>query len=97
MKKQLTREDEIKVDELIMDGKHPIEISRRLNINYNSVYYYAKKNCSYKKSHKYTDDEIQYIKENYKTTTIDKISEKLGVPISSIYNKARSLGIRRFK
>lgn len=97
MKKLMTSDDEKKVTELINTGKSPVEVSRELNINYPSVYYFVKKTGIYKRCHKYTKEEVRFIIENYRNMPADKISDNLKIPIVSIYNKARSLGLTKNK
>lgn len=44
---------------------------------------------------KWTDKEIEYIIRAYPETLTKNIAEKLGVPIKSVYNKAKSLGLKK--
>ena len=95
MKKLMTSEDERKVKELIDEGKTAVEISRELDINYNSIYYFVKK-AGYNRLHKYSKEEVRYLIENYHRKTAREIANNLGIPVASIYNKARHLGLARF-
>lgn len=95
MKKLMTSEDEKKVEDLVKTGKTAKEISRELDINYNAIYYFVKKN-GYNRLHQYTKEEIRYLIENYHKKTSREIAKDLDVPISSVYNKARHLGLARF-
>ena len=96
MKKLITSDDEKKINELVKTGKKPREISILLNLNYNSVNYYVVKNRE-KLNHKYTEDEICFLKDNYSKMSAKELSMRLKIPISSIYNKARWLKLARFK
>lgn len=96
MKKLITSDDEKKINELVKTGKKPREISVLLNLNYNSVNYYVVKNRE-RLNHKYTDEEIAYLKDNYNKMSVKELSVKLKIPVGSIYNKARWLRLARFK
>lgn len=95
MKKLMTSEDERKVEDLIKTGKTAVEISRELDINYNSIYYFVKKS-GYNRLHKYSKEETRYLIENYHRKNAREIAKDLGIPVGSIYNKARHLGLARF-
>ena len=97
MKKLMTSDDEKKVKELITAGKKPVEISRELGFPYPVIYYYVKKNCIYKRCHKFTDKEVRYLMENYSTMSVAEMSKALDIPVESLYNKARGLDIAKFR
>ena len=92
----MTSEDEEKVKALIQNGKTATEVSSELNINYNSVYYFLSKSGIYKRCHKYTDADVRFIKDNYMSMSIRDISYLLNIPVQSIYNKARNLGLIKY-
>lgn len=96
MKKLLNDETEKEVIDMLNKGVKCTVISRTLDVPYNAVYYISTKlNC--KRLHKYNDEEVEYLREYYGKISACKIAKKLNIPISSVYNKARHLGLYKFR
>ena len=73
-----------------------VQISERLNLNYRVVYYYVSKNMKRKKNHKFTQKEDDFIIASYNMMRVESIAELLGLSISDVYNRARTLNVRKF-
>ena len=96
MRKLLSENEENVVVEMLKKGVRCTDVSKTLGVSYNAVYYISTKiNC--KRLHRYSNAEIEYLKENYGIIPAIKIANYLNVPICSVYNKARNLGLHKFK
>ena len=70
-------------------------IANALGRNYWSIQRIMQKSFSVKKNHTYTPDEDFMIRQMYKTHSIRLIATKLGVDETSVYNRAKLLGINK--
>ena len=71
------------------------EIAKKLGVPYHSVYQYVSYTLGYKKSHKFTPKEDEFIEKSYNHLNVKTISIMLNIPVSDIYNRARTLGIKK--
>lgn len=72
------------------------DIAAALGRNYWTIYKYAQK-AGVSKNHNFTPAEDNFIRRNYTKFPVDYIASKIGVPVSSIYNRARILKISKYK
>lgn len=72
------------------------EIAEALGRDYWTVHKY-KKMFGAQTNHKYTTSEDMYIRRVYGKTKTEYIANKIGVPVMSVYNRAKYLGLRKFK
>lgn len=70
-------------------------IAKKLNVPYHSVYQYVSNTLGYRKSHKFTEKEDEFIRKSYNHLNVKTISTMLDIPVSDIYNRARTLGVRK--
>lgn len=100
LEKNQYRNFKIKDNELrfILDNysKMPtVEIAEMLNVTTNAIYYHVKKlkeqgffqDININNKYFLSDDQIEYIKDNYKEKPIQDIALVLKVPVSVVYNK----------
>ena len=71
------------------------DMAKSLDVPYHSVYQYVSTKLGYKKSHKFTDKEDEFIRKSYNHLNVKTISTMLGIPVGDIYNRARTLGVRK--
>ena len=71
------------------------DIAKELGIPYHVVYQYVSNTLGYRKSHKFTEKEDEFIRKSYNHLNVQTISTMLDIPVSDIYNRARTLGVRK--
>lgn len=92
--KKLTDEEKVYIRSLYKK-RSITDIAKELDIPYHTVYQYVYNTLGYRKSHKFTEKEDEFIRKSYNHLNVQTISEMLGIAVSDIYNRARTLGVRK--
>lgn len=87
------QEDYIRVNYTIMDNK---DIMKNLGITHHSFYKFIKsKGLSKQVQKTWTDEEVDYLINNYNNVSVEELGNYLGRAYTAIRKKASELGIKR--
>lgn len=70
------------------------EIAKALGRHYYTIYNISK-SIGIERKHVFTPEEDNFIRKNYSKHRVDYIAGHIGVPVMSIYNRARFLGLKK--
>jgi len=80
----------------LIDDKDITYIANLFNKKYNAIAYQIHDHC-FRKTKKWTEQQVNYVYNNYKTEEISLIAKKLNRTVKEVYEKAHSLNITKNK